>query len=283
MVALLCFVAPTAAQGGIGLSVTCDSGVTFDNGVEIIVNQMRAGFTYTATAIGLNGFDPVLAVLDAQGRGLCNDDDANAAAYSADLPSTGRVPPSQFASQINFSQTSGQNMADVSLVVGGLGNTSGEFLLILEGMGVTNADGAGDPFSIRLTPGVIASGVPVTVYMISVTNQLDSYMFLADENLNVIRDDAGNDVRCDDGGNASLCWGTSQDLTGRFVSRVTGQQLGGFGYDSMLALPTEGATPDLFYNLVMTSFNHETFGDYLVAFHIGIGAVTGGDGGKPNA
>jgi hypothetical protein len=45
ILALLCFVFPTAAQNGSGMSVTCDSGVTFDNGVEIVVNQMRAGFT----------------------------------------------------------------------------------------------------------------------------------------------------------------------------------------------------------------------------------------------
>jgi hypothetical protein len=249
--------------------------------VEVIVNQMRAGFTYTATAIGLNGFDPVLAVLDAQGRGLCNDDDSRAAAYSANLPSTGVVSPSQLASQINFSQTSGQNMADVSLVVGGLGNTSGEFLLILEGMAVTNADGAGDPFSIRLTPGLIASGVPVTAYMISVTNQLDPLMFLADENLNVLADDDGNDIYCDDGGSSSLCWGESADLTGTYVSRTSGRNLGGFGLDAMLTLPSDNATPNLFYNLVMTSYNQESFGDYLIAFHVGIGAGSGG--GKPNA
>jgi hypothetical protein len=281
ILALLSAVAPTAAQDGI--SVTCDNGVTFDNGVEIIVNQMRAGFTYTATAIGLNGFDPVLAVLDAQGRGLCNDDDANAAAYSANLPSTGLVSPSQLASQISFAQTSGQNMADVSLVVGGLGNTSGEFLLILEGMAVTDADGRGDPFSIRLSPSVIGSGLPITAYMISVTDRLDPLMYLADEDLNIVQDDAGNDVYCDDGGDTARCWGQSANLTGMYVSRTAGRQLGGYGLDAMLTLPTADATPNLFYNLVMTSYNQESFGDYLIAFHIGIGTAAGGSGGKPNA
>jgi hypothetical protein len=279
LVALLCMAAPTVAQGGSGMSVTCDNGVTFDNGVEIIVNQMREGFTYTATAIGLNGFDPVLAALDSNRRGLCNDDNANAAAYSANLPSTGLVAPSPVASQINFSQTSGQNMADVSLVVGGLGNTSGEFLLILEGMAVTDADGAGDAFSVHLTPGIISSGVPVTAYMISVTDQLDPLMFLGDENLHIVQDDSGADVYCDDGGDAELCWGESSSLSGMYISRTQGRQLGGFGLDSMLTLGTEGATPDLFYNLVMTSYQQSTFGDYLVAFHMGIGDAST-DGSK---
>ena len=282
LITLLCLAVPAAAQSGSGLSVTCDNGVSFDNGVEVIINQMRAGFTYTATAIGLNGFDPVLAVLDANGRGLCTDDDSTAAAYSAQLPTTGFVSPSQFASQIRFSQTSGQNMADVSLVVGGLGNTTGEFLLVLEGMAVTNADGAGDPFSVHITPGVIASGVPVTAYMISVTNALDPLMFLGDENLNVIELD-GEQVYCDDGGDTSRCWGDSSSMNGTFVSRTQGRQLGGFGLDAMLSLPTQSGMEDLFFNLVMTSYNQSSFGDYLIAFHIGIGNVSSGPGSSPNA
>jgi hypothetical protein len=275
LIVLLCLAVPAAAQNGNGLSVTCDNGVSFNNGVEIIVNQMRAGFTYTATAIGLNGFDPVLAVLDANGRGLCTDDDPTAAAYSAQLPTTGFVAPSPLASQIRFSQTSGQNMADVSLVVGGFGNTSGEFLLILEGMAVTDTDGAGDPFSVHLTPGVVASGIPVTAYMVSVTNALDPLMFLGDENLNIIEID-GEQVYCDDGGDTSRCWGTSSSMNGTFVSRTQGRQLGGFGLDSMLSLPTVSGMEDLFFNLVMTSYNQSSFGDYLIAFHIGVGAGQGG-------
>ena len=79
------------AQLPAGMSVTCDDGTSFSNGVEVIAHQMRVGYTYTATAIGLNGFDPVLAVLDAQtGQGLCNDDSDSAASYAVDLPSTGQ-------------------------------------------------------------------------------------------------------------------------------------------------------------------------------------------------
>src|SRR5690349_3834904 len=96
----------TQAQGA-GMSVTCNNGTSFDNGIEVQVNQMRSGFTYTATAIGLNGFDPVLAVLDANGNGLCSDDEAGAKNYSANLPTTGNVPASSLSSQVSFAQTSG--------------------------------------------------------------------------------------------------------------------------------------------------------------------------------
>ena len=69
-------------------------------------------------------------------------------------------------------------------MVGGYGNQSGEFLLILEGMASTPADGAGDAFSVNLTPGMVASGVPLTVYMITRgQSNLDPYIYQANSSL----------------------------------------------------------------------------------------------------
>ena len=278
-----CLLVPFGLQAQGGFSVTCENGASFDNGVEIIVNQMRSGYTYTATAIGLNGFDPVLAVLDETGQGLCNDDHANAATYTANLPTTGQVPSSGLSSQVSFNQTR-SGMADVSLVVGGFGNTSGEFLLILEGMGVTpDIDGAGDPFSVRLTPDMVASGVPLSVYMISRTTDLDPYMYRGDENFNVVTDRNGNDIFCDDAGNSSLCYGQSTDLSNSFVSTAQGQ-LPGYQYDAMLSLPLDNiqlnSDPDFnFFNFIMTSYNQTSQGQYVLAFHIGT-APSGANDGK---
>ncbi len=257
-----------------GISVTCDTGGSFDNGVEVQVVQMRAGFTYTATAIGINGFDPVLAILDANGQGICTDDVASAANYSVNLPTTGLVSASSTSSQISFNQTSGQNMADVSIIVGGYGNASGEFVLVLQGMAFTNADGGGDPFSVRMTPGMINSGVPLSVYMVSVTNSLDPYLSYVDADLTTILDTGNNPVYCDDAGNSSLCWGQSTNLTGSFIDRTAGQRIGGFDADAMLSIPLEtyglNSNIDLnFLNFLMSSYQRSTFGDYLVAFHIG--------------
>ncbi|NOG51547.1 MAG: hypothetical protein HND48_20570 [Chloroflexi bacterium] len=51
----------------LGLSVTCPDGIAFNNGVEVVVN-MRPGFSYTATAIGIGDFDPIIAVSDENGN-----------------------------------------------------------------------------------------------------------------------------------------------------------------------------------------------------------------------
>ncbi len=201
-VALMIVPVLTQAQGTGGVSVTCDNGTSFDNGIEIVVHQMRAGYTYKATAIGINGFDPVLAVLNSQtGEGLCSDDEPNALNYEVDLPTTGYVPGNTTTAQLNFHHNDRSGFEDISLVVGGYDNETGEFVLVLEGMGVTPADGAGDPFSVYLTPGMVASQVPLTVYMITRGgSSVDPLLYLAsdDTSLGVMTDSHNDDIYCDD-------------------------------------------------------------------------------------
>lgn len=256
--------------GPLGVTVTCDSGGTFTNGVEITAVQLRSGFNYRATAIGLNGFDPVLAVLGEDGDGLCEDDDANAATYSANLPTTGQVSTSGLSSQVPFSNTSASAFADISLVVGGFNDQNGEFLLIFEGMTLSTADGSGDPFSLLITPGIIQSGVPPTAYVISVTNAFDPVLSLIDGDYNVMSDRDGL-ITCDDAGNPGLCWNTQFDLRNSYVSRSQNRQLPGGSLDSMLSVPVTTDSAGNYLNFLVSSAVN-TYGDYIMVFHVATGA-----------
>lgn len=257
---VLASVAPAAAQDGV--AVTCTNGAHIADGVEVIVN-MRPGYTYTATAIGIDGFDPVLAVLDASGNGLCDDDVPAAANYSASLPTTGYVPSSTLSSQVSFSPDT-IGLSDISLVVGGYNGARGEFVLVLEGMAVTSNDGrgfgAGDPYSVRITSNMIASGVPVSAYMISRDDTLDPYVSVVDEQNNPL-------MVCDDAGTTS-CDGPSSVLSGYYVSQQNGTQLGGYELDAMLNASIGQAQSGQYLNYLMTSYEQDTYGQYVVAFHM---------------
>ncbi len=286
---------PTPQGGGksgntanTGVTATCPDGTQITNAVEIVVN-MRPGFTYTATALGRDGFDPIIGVGDQNGVSLCRDDDQSAARYTVNLPSSGLVDSANTNSQVPFSH-SYDSFADISLIVGGLDGSTGSFVLILEGMAVTTADGsgagAGDPFAVRLTQNMVDSGVPLSVYMIAVTNDLDPLMQLVDSDKNVIELDSGSRVECDDAGDSQTCFGDHSSLNGAFVSRTQGRQTPGGSRDSMLSFDLSGFTldpnPDLnFLQFLMTSYRQETFGDYLVVLQIGVGTGAG-TGGKPN-
>ena len=257
-----------------GFSVTCDNGAEFSNGVEIIVTQMRAGFTYTATAIGINGFDPVLAVLNEDGDGLCNDDSDGARRYAADLPSTGEVDPSSLSAQVDFSHDDPSGFLDISLVVGGFGNTTGEFVLIIEGMGVTAGDNAGDPFSVNLTPMMVSSGVPLSVYMLTRgQSSVDPIIYLSDGDDGILEDGDGNPFYCDDSGSSDLCYGDSVALDNYSVTINSGT-LPGWQYDAALSLDISQVElsedpDDNFLTFYMTSYEGSE-GQYLLAFHMGI-------------
>jgi hypothetical protein len=257
-----------------GISVECPEGFAFTNGVELVVN-MRSGFSYTATAIGLNGFDPILAVTDSETT-LCSDDDANAAGYVADLPTTGDVSESGLSAQMPFSYNGNDTFGDISLIVGGVDSMSGEFILVVEGLAVTSADGsgdgAGDPFSIHLTPNMHASGIPVSAYMISVTDGLDSFLYVVDEENQAFVLDDGTFLACDDSG-TSNCWGDTPSLRGTYISRQNGNRLPGGDFDSMMSLTWDslGFDPgdEGFITWRMTSSSQATYGDYVAVFHAG--------------
>lgn len=261
-------------EDGEGIAVNCDNGAEFTNGIEVTVVQMRSGFNYTATAIGLNGFDPVLAVLNEDGDGLCSDDERDADYYEAELPTTGFVESSNRTAQVVFSQNSRSAFADVSLVVGGVDDEVGEVVLILEGMAATDADGAGDVFAVRLTEDMVNSEIPLSVYMVSVSSRFDPLLGLIDSDYNYLEDGDGNTVYCDDAGNEETCWGEHESLEDSGLSRTEERALPGGELDAMLSIPLSNVDfdqGDQWYNFVATSYRQETFGDYMMAFHFSVG------------
>lgn len=254
--------------GAWGVDYTCSDGTQIINGLDLTIVQQRAGNSYTVTVVGLNGFDPVLAVSDQYGNNVCNDDSADAADYGADLPTTGVVALSSTSSQVVFNINSSNDFEDVRLNIGGFAGQGGEFIVIVEGMYASPSDGVGDPFSLNLSPSLLMSLVDPTVYMISVVNGFDPILLLIDGEYNVINDGTGSPVACDDAGNTSLCWGTSADLSNSFVSRSQNRQLAGGTLDSMLTLDIDPTyEPGGFYNFAFAG--NQTEGDYVAVFHLG--------------
>ena len=258
-------------EGPLGETINCNGSVISENGVAVTVVQMRPNSNYTATVVGLNGFDPVLSVRDAAtGQGLCNDDERSASYYAANLPTTGLVSASNTTASLPFNTFNYSDLANIELVVGGLNSQPGEFLLILEGMLLSTADGAGDPLSLKINPAMVLSGINPTVYMISVVAALDPLIALIDGDYNFMSDTDGAVIACDDAGTNS-CWGDSSTLRGASVSRTQNRTLGGANTDAMLTLPISSDNIGLFFNTIMRSFEMRSFGDYVVVYHIGLG------------
>ncbi|MBI1278801.1 MAG: hypothetical protein GC179_11795 [Anaerolineaceae bacterium] len=257
------------------VDVTCPDGTEISNGVQVVVN-MRPNFTYTATAIGIDGYDPVIGVGDSEGVALCNDDEPSAGRYAVSLPTTGEVDSSEVNAQMPFYH-SNKGLTDISLVIGSPDGSDGEFILVLEGMAVTTNDGkgkgAGDPYRIQVTQNIVDSGVPLEVYMISKTRQLNAFMQLADSSGNVITQKDGTAIECNDAGYE--CWSGGDSLEGSFVQSPKGQSIVGKATDAKLAFDLSNFAVDSdpennYLRYLMTSVGQRTFGEYIVVMRIGV-------------
>lgn len=271
---------PAMAQAE--FACTDGSNVTITNGVEFTILQIRPG-NYRVSVLGVDGFDPVLAVVDPATRSnLCSDDASGASRYGAVLPSTGTVSPSSMNAQVDFRNTSSGFM-DISLAVGGFGGSTGEFILVIEEMQVTTTDNLGDPFQIVVSQNVIDSGVGVHAYAIHVAPALDPLLMVVDDNGDIVQLSSGP-LYCDDASSASLCW--------RANASDAAVSLEGFGltdgsgsvvadpFDAYLYLPVSVLSADApIVTFVVSSYSdanrRQSTGEYVFAIHTGIGAAGG--------
>jgi hypothetical protein len=61
-------------------------------------------------------------------------------------------------------------------------------------------------------------------------------------------------------------------MNGAWVAMSDQQWVEASGYDAMLSIPVSPESEGGFLNFVMRSSGMNTFGEYLAAFHIGLGA-----------
>jgi len=259
-----------------GVNIACpDDGLRVVDGVEIVVDGMLPGFEYVATVIGLDGFDPILAVgFSDETSGvaaLCSDDSEFAAQYLVDVPTAPQSAGTTTSAQVPFSHDS-DGRQDISLYIGEFNRNPGEFLVVLQGMAVAGNDGRGDPFIFNVSPNVAASSSDLNVYMIGTEVQLDPLMYVLDEiSGETLVDNNGDAFRCDDSATSS-CWGFSDNLESSSVTTDTGRRIVADSQDAMMSIAFDPTiiTEPLPLPFIMTSFNQQSSGRYVVVFHVGV-------------
>lgn len=163
-----------AGLGDGAITVTCDTGEVANGGVQFSFINVNPGFSYTATALGIDGFDPVVTVETRPGIGTCNDDNTGVAGSRVDVPGYGNVFSNTTSAQVRF--TSPGSDDPVNITVGSFTGQSGRFVLIIEGFAISPATEL-DGFSVRVPQA--AQEEPLGVYMVARFTDLDPYLYIA--------------------------------------------------------------------------------------------------------
>lgn len=254
------------------IQYACENRVRFGNAVEVVLKGLPRG-DYAVAALGVNGFDPKLAVIDAFGLEVgCVDDSVDdVRTFSMTLPTTGAIAASPLNARVVFSNRR-STPTDYRVIVGGFADSTGSFALVLENLAVTDdsESGGGLNVQVRVTANMSSSETPIGAYMIGIDSALDPLLQVVDEsNQPLVL--AGRPASCDDAG-TTRCWGASESLANVVINTLRRNVARNF--DAMISLPwdTLGLVPGAEDTITLrfTSFNRATLGRYLAILHLGI-------------
>lgn len=259
--------------------IECPDGTSYDNAVQLSVPPNVGSpllppeappdtpLPYVFTVMGLQDIKPILYVSGENNFQACAPADPRASLYSASLPTTGEVPASPLSTGFAMPPLPGSINIAVADPQGG----SGEFLLFIEGASSMPTDDDGDTYALPVTAGMVASGVPLTAYVIALDENYDASLSLVDADGRVLRDETNQNITCDNAGDSEACYGAAVSLEGMFIAGFRNQRFEGKATDAMLTLPLTDAMLET--GLFLRVNTGETSGEYALILHFANGTA----------
>lgn len=279
MLPLMAFVpyqqaAAPAAQNP--FTITCETGEEIVVSARITLLNVNPEFGYRISAVGINSFDPIAAIITEPGVGRCNDNTEGLAGSQLAVPGIGFVEANALSSQF-VARTPSNGFADIEIVVGGLAGSTGEFALVIEGLRI-NPEGESDQLLVSVPES--ATSEALGVFMIGRPDELNPFMRVFDGT----GAEAGEGLvdlegltplaTCDDAG-TSDCFATPT-LNGGGVALSSGTTYVADGLDTGLIYTPRTSSPLLY---AFSSSQGESGGDYVVV----ITGTAPGDPTNPSA
>ncbi len=247
-----------AQGGGQDLAFLCDE-IEVPAAALVTFENVRPGFTYRVTVLGLDDFDPVIGLESEAGDRLCNDDEPRAGGSQVGVPGVGLVDADNLTAQLVFT-TSGA-VGDIQMRIGGFGGRGGRYAAVFEGLAIAPSTEQ-DAVTVSVSDSVLNE--PLLVYMVSQNAGLDPYMRLS-----------GTDIICDDAG-VGVCADTPA-FSGGGVSISNGGTYIAGQYDAGIGIMPNSTGDRTF---IFESYNGGSAGNYAMII---IGAAPGAGGSSTGA
>lgn len=219
--------------------------------------------TLTATAVGIDEFDPVVTVLDSEGEvKACNDNNEAVADLALDLEGMDEVVASDKSASVDVKVENDERL-DLEVVVTSVDGTYGEFVLLINGTSVYPGSDT-DLFKIVTSEEQIANEAPLDVYLANLNpadNGLDVEFELT----------SGEEFKkaCISSSSELYCEGVEEDLSSSTVTLKAEKPLSLSGNDAYVLFDLTETSPAE-YELEVGS-GGGTFGPYYVIIHTGVG------------
>lgn len=258
------FAKPTAQFAG------CADEEGLQYGARFWATQLN-GVTINVTAVGVDGFDPAITVLDPEGNiVICNDDGRDVEFMAFTLPSLdeGQVAgPSEKSATASFAVASDERK-DFEIIVTSADGKPGEFVLLIDGPSVFPASDE-DQYRIVTNEFMNANEVPLGVYAANLRlpeNPLHPSIHLA------IGDTF--ELDCAASSSRQLCGGDTVDLTGYTVQLeelAEGEEPITLTGNDVYTFFELGGTEGVEMEFEISSAAASSTGPYALFIHTGVG------------
>lgn len=248
--------------------IDCETGQQLESGLIIRLLNTTEGLPYSVTLLGIDGFDPALAIENTAGVRACSDNEAAAAFYQLDLPGEDEVPFSESTAQLFF-----PGGGDLTTLAGSFDGDTGSLWLVIEGVDLSEGDGPGDLFEVTIPDGMIESGAPLKVIAMAGLPEtgVDPALALVDANGRIINDADGRPISCEDSDKPDRCYGSAMDLSQARLTSFFGE-LAGLPTDAALTVPLDEGMAGQTLRFRVSS-SRRTYGPYLVLIRLATGSA----------
>ncbi len=251
----------TVISSPLGTTLNCDSELTLSDPIE--VNIPRLDSQYTVSLLAKDLANPMMAIIDNVGGGTCHISSPNGDQLFAELP---------IAETFNRSVNNVQNTLitnNARILTGLVDDAAGSHLLALNGMSIP-PDGTPDVVSVMVTESMVASGQPVTAYVIAEALEFNPQLALVSADQDILSSADGLPIVCTQTREPESCWGEYSDMNTAQISLGEDNLTLGVSNDVMLRIPLTDELIGTTLNF-MTSGVDETFGNYILILDLPTG------------
>lgn len=251
----------TAITNPLGTTLNCDDELALSDPIDIKFPRIDAQYTISLLAKDLA--NPMMAAIDNLNGGTCHFSSPNGDQLFAELP----IIETFNRSANNVQMTLATNQTRI--LTGLVDDSLGSYLLAISGLNIP-PDGTSDIVSMTVTESMVASGQPVSAYVIAEALDLNPQLALVSADQQILTSLDGLPIVCTQTVEVDSCWGDYADMNTAQISLGDDNLTLGVSNDVMLQIPLTEELIGTTLNFMASGVDN-TFGDYILILHLPMG------------